>query len=104
MKMVTVTTPGLVTIISLFIILISSTGCVYKSHIECQKIAHNSFTNQAVNVKVTSYRDQFIARCEDGSIWEIRVNNYTGDVVYKNCLFDSLYKLPNKPLLLEYDK
>jgi hypothetical protein len=66
-----------------------------------QESVTKSFTNQTVQVKATTYIDQFIVRCEDGSIWEVKTDttSYINPlIVYKNCLFDALYKTPEKPV------
>jgi hypothetical protein len=91
----------------LFISILLSMGCVgcNNTHTERQQAAKDSFTNQEVEVKATTCNIQFIARCEDGSIWELIVdgekdaNNQT-KVIYKNCLFDPIYVVPKKPLPL----
>lgn len=78
-------------------------GCS-SSHTQRQEAVRQSFgTNKYVEVKATSYIDQFIVRCEDGSIWEVKASTETDrignvEVLYKNCLFDALYRLPPKPL------
>jgi len=80
-------------------------GCS-SSHTQRQEIALKSFgTNQLVEVKATTYMDQFIVRCEDGSIWEIKVSTSSDScgkipITYKNCLFDALYRIPPRPLPL----
>lgn len=90
----------------LFIVMVMTgvVGCS-NTHTQRQEAAREAFTNQEVEVKATTYFDQFVVRCEDGSIWEVKVktnqdgyNNIPAPVYYKNCLFDPLYKLPEKPI------
>jgi len=88
----------------LFIVIVVSifVGCS-NTHKQRQDAVIQSFTNQTVQVKATTYVDQFIVRCDDGSIWEIKVKtasdgyNNIAPILYKNCLFDALYSLPLKP-------
>lgn len=74
-------------------------GCS-NTHKQRQDAVAKSFTNQTVQVKATTYMDQFIVRCEDGSVWEVKANanNLMPIIIYKNCLFDPLYSLPPLPL------
>lgn len=77
-------------------------GCSNTQH-QRQEAVANSFSNQTVQVKATTYPDQFIVRCEDGSIWEVKAapesGTYNIPITYKNCLFDALYRLPEKPVV-----
>lgn len=69
-----------------------------------QQLITKAFTNQRVQlsqVKATSCYGQYIVKCDDGSVWEIKVDGLNG-INYKNCLFDPLDKLPLPPL--EKDK
>lgn len=106
MKLITVMTPGLVAMVCwISLLVITFTGCS-NTHKERQEAVERSFTNQSVQVKATTYPDQFIVRCEDGSIWEVKVQvEMVAPLIhnYKNCLFDPLYKLPPPlpPLPLE---
>jgi len=77
----------------LFIVMVVSLalGCS-SSHSQRQEAAKRSFgTNLVVEVKATTYVDQFIVRCEDGSIWEVKASMSLDamndvSVIYKNCL------------------
>jgi hypothetical protein len=64
------------------------------------EVIRSSFTNQACQIKHTTYQNQFIVRCEDGSIWEVKMDDGMDLAIisYKNCIFDPLYKLPEKPV------
>ena len=64
-----------------------------------------AFTERSqAEVKATSYNTQYIVRCNDGSIWEIKASSKTDGIgnvkiLYKNCIFDSLYRVPEKPIV-----
>lgn len=79
-------------------------GCS-NTPLEQLNVAKESFgTNQTVEIKATTFQGQFIARTEDGAIYEMKcdINSDSAGnrskVLYKNCLFDPIYSLPKKPL------
>ena len=74
-------------------------GC--SSHNERQEAVRAAFSNEMVEVRATTYRDQFIVRCKNGSIWEVKASLYTEyvnssqtSILYKNCLFDAIFEKP----------
>lgn len=88
----------------LFIIFIVSciVGCSRPAAM--QEVVGKAFTNQYSTVKATTVECQYIVRCEDGSIWEVRTGEgLCGPIInYKNCLFDPLYReIPPSPISLE---
>lgn len=81
-------------------------GCS-NTPLEQLNVAKNSFgTNQTVEIKASSIIGQFIARTQDGAIYEVKcdvqgdsiVNSPNSKVLYKNCLFDPIYSVPPKPI------
>ena len=92
-----------------FLIITIITTCILgllgcrSSHNERQEAVRASFSNEMVEVKATTYRDQFIVRCENGSIWEVKASLYNPgsystisqiSILYKNCLFDAIFEKP----------
>lgn len=77
-----------ITLTLLIISLLTLTGCYDQP--ECKSIVEKSFTNTTVIAKsVKDSRCCYIVKCQDGSIWECKVNDVTGSLYYKQCLFDS---------------
>ena len=75
-------------------ILAFSIGCA--SHEKRVQAIYDSFTNQVIQVRHTYYSNQFIVRCEDGSVYELLIDD-SAEITYKDCLFDSyksFYSLP----------
>ena len=83
----------IITIITTYLV-----GC--SSHNERQEAVKASFSNEIVEVRATTYRDQFIVRCKNGSIWEVKASLYNPyvssqiSILYKNCLFDAIFEKP----------
>ena len=86
----------IITIITTYLV-----GC--SSHNERQEAVRAAFSNEMVEVRATTYRDQFIVRCKNGSIWEVKASLYNPgsygtisliSILYKNCLFDAIFEKP----------
>ncbi len=76
-------------------------GCTV-SHDHKIKVIQDSFTNQtinAINIRSTTYANQYLIRFDDGSIWEVKLTGDFCSIGYKNCIFDALYKIPEKPII-----
>jgi len=102
-KLAWILTPGTLALVFWLTLILGITGC-NSNPAQRHDAVVKAFAAREIEVKATSYGDQYIVRCEDdGSIWEIKASTSIDGlgnipIIYKNCLFDPLYKIPDKPV------